>query len=163
MNYITEQISSDLLAKLSKSVNIWSDQIRPEAVRVKDEEKKGMRSMAEGREGYVRLVAKVATQHEKYLSRADTAADLNDRLRYYDVLATARQSLMELFELIDGTQWGAGVDCMRYADRFNNTLQNHRDDSAIDAALNEIDEWNKRYSRNNNSDNAATQSESTPQ
>lgn len=125
----------------------------PFSVNLTDNEKEGGRSMAEGREGYVRLIARIATQNPNALSRADSPVELNTLLDYYANLQGTRQAVLSLLEKIEETQLGAATDIMVLSDRYVKNLQIERNNnSSLDLSMREIDEWNKRFASNKNID-----------
>lgn len=145
-NYIQSSISASALQDLSAQLNKIAGEIKPFSVTVRNDDKTGTRTMAEGREGYVRLVEKIALQHEGSLSRSDDPRELSRRLQYDSELESVRQALMVLLEMISDTQWANSADIMSLSDRYAVTLQAQRGhDAALDGALSELDEWNKRY------------------
>jgi hypothetical protein len=160
MTYVSSEIKPDDLQNLADQVNKLNEMVSINAVKIKDEKKNGVRVMSQGREGYVRLVSKVATQHIDSLSRADDPIELAQRLTYDENLQAARQAVKDLFEYVDGTSWGNSADIMEMADRYVNSLQGQRgNNTALDSAMNEIDEWNKRFGRH--LDNEDPESENT--
>jgi hypothetical protein len=111
-----------------------------------NEEKLGSRSMAEGREGYARLVSRIATQFPNSLSRADVPTDLTNLLDYYQNLEAVRLAYLQGIETIEETQQGAATDIMTLVDRYTQNLQISRaNEGALDYAMKEVDEWNKRF------------------
>lgn len=127
---------------------------KPYGVNLTEEEKLGGRRMAEGREGYARLVSAVATQNAAYISRSDNPADLSSLLTYYGNLAANIQAVYSLLEVLEETQLGTAADIMVLVDRYVKNLQIERDNSAsLDLSMREVDEWNKRFA--NTGENAA--------
>ena len=114
-----------------------------------NDEKIATRSMAEGREGYARLVSRIATQSPNSLSRVDVPADLSNLLDYYQNLEAVRLAYVQGIETIEETQLGAATDIMTLVDRFAQNLQISRaNEGALDGAMKEVDEWNKRFGAN---------------
>lgn len=111
-----------------------------------NDEKQATRSMAEGREGYARLVSRIATQFPNSLSRADVPADLTNLLDYYQNLEATRLAYIQGIETIEETQLGAATDIMLLVDRYVQNLQISRgNEGALDNAMKEVDDWNKRF------------------
>ena len=105
--------------------------------------------MAEGREGYARLVSRIATQFPNSLSRVDVPADLSNLLDYYQNLEAVRLAYIQGIETIEETQLGAATDIMTLVDRYAQNLQISRaNEGALDGAMKEVDEWNKRFGAN---------------
>jgi hypothetical protein len=148
-HYVKQLVAAEVLGKLAAMINSYNAMIKPDAVVVTDQQKMGVRTMAEGREGYVRLVSKIAMQHEDALSRLDKADELQQRIAYDAALETTRQAAIELLEQLDDTRWGNSADIMVMTDRYLASLQNQRaNNSALDQSLREVDDWNSRYGRN---------------
>ncbi|KAA5535122.1 hypothetical protein F0919_11065 [Taibaiella lutea] len=157
MSYIIKKFEPELMEKITTYVNDFNKALEPDAVIVEDEAKEGIRTMAEGREGLVRLVSKIAVQHDDSLGKKDNASQLVELLEYDSSLETMRQAIKALMEYITDTQWGNSADIMVVADRFKRTLQEQRNNSAaLDSAMKEVDEWNKRYGRNEKNDTDTT-------
>lgn len=105
-----------------------------------------MRTMAEGREGYARLISRIATQFPNALSRADEPAELTDLLDYYNNLEGGRMAILQNLETVEEMQLGASSDIMTLTDRYKSNLQISREnDAALDFAMREVDEWNSRF------------------
>lgn len=147
---------------LVTQINATITAFTPFSVNLTESEKEGGRSMAEGREGYARLVARIATQNPTSLSRADNPAELNALLDYYANLQGTRQAVLSLLEKIEETQLGAATDTMVLVDRYVKNLQIERDNnSSLDLAMREIDVWNKRFVNTGNGGSAVKKSENT--
>jgi hypothetical protein len=115
-------------------------------ISLSNDEKLGTRSMAEGREGYARLVSRIANQFPNSLSRVDVPADLSNLLDYYQNLEAVRLAYIQGIETIEETQLGAATDIMTLVDRYAQNLQISRaNEGALDGAMKEVDEWNKRF------------------
>lgn len=123
-------------------------------INLTDDEKPGMRTMAEGREGYARLIARVATQFPNALSRADNPSELNELLDYYSNLEGNRMAILQNLETVEEIQLGASADIMTLADRYKANLEiSRQNDSALDLAMRDVDTWNSRFSSNKNKTN----------
>ncbi|RKS25486.1 hypothetical protein CLV94_0520 [Flavobacterium endophyticum] len=110
-----------------------------------DSEKAG-RSMAEDREGYVRLISRIANQFPDALSRSDAPDDLVTHLDYYDRLEANRLALLQALEVIQEISLGTATDIMTFADRYHANLKIARNhDASIDLAMREVDDWNARF------------------
>ncbi|MES2478771.1 MAG: hypothetical protein V4561_06780 [Bacteroidota bacterium] len=122
-------------------------------INLTDDEKLGGRTMAEGREGYARLVSRVAIQFPSALSRADNPLELSNLLDAYQNLEGNRLALMQALETIEEMQLGAASDIMVLVDRYVANLQISRSNEAsLDGAMKEIDDWNKRFAHKANSE-----------
>ena len=125
--------------------------LTPYKINLTDDEKPGMRTMAEGREGYARLISRIATQFPDALSRADNPAELSGLLDYYSNLEGNRIALLQNLETVEEIQLGASADIMTLADRYKDNLQiSRQNDSALDLAMREVDAWNSRFGSNKN-------------
>lgn len=129
--------------------------LNPFKINLTNEQKLGTRSMAEGREGYARLISRIATQFPNSLSRVDVPAELSGVLDYYSGLEANRMALLQAMEVIEEIQIAAATDVMTLVDRYAANLQISRsNEGSLDLAMGEVDQWNKRYA--NKKDSAAT-------
>jgi len=129
--------------------------INPFKINLTDDEKPGMRTMAEGREGYARLISRIANQFPNALSRSDNPTELSGLLDYYNNLEGARMAILQNLETVEEIQLGASSDIMTLADRYKSNLQISREnDAALDFAMREVDDWNSRFSSNKNKNTA---------
>lgn len=120
--------------------------IKPFKINLTDEVKRGSRTMAEGREGYARLISKIAMANIDSLARENDPADLEARLVYDGQLETLRQTALSILEVVQETQLANGMDIMKMVDAFANNLQTSRGrNGSLDASMGEVDEWNKRF------------------
>lgn len=125
--------------------------INPYKVNLTDDEKPGMRTMAEGREGYARLISRIATQFPDALGRSDSPEQLSDLLDYYGNLEGGRLALLQNLETFEEIQLGASADIMTLTDRYKNNLQLSREnDAALDLAMRDVDVWNSRFGASKN-------------
>lgn len=140
---------------ITAQVNTVVATMRPYNVAITDKQKKGKRTMAEGREGFVRLVSRIAFQHPNSLSRSDNPGDLLTALDTDALLESAKQATKELYEMLNDTQFANSRDIMELTKAYTRALQLDRErNAALDSAMKEVDEWNARYSHSNNSGNA---------
>ncbi len=82
-----------VLTAFTKAVNNALTPLNPFKINLTNEQKMGSRSMAEGREGYARLISKIANQFPNSLSRVDVPAELAGVLDYYSGLEANRMAL----------------------------------------------------------------------
>ena len=110
-----------------------------------------MRTMAEGREGYARLISRIANQFPNALSRADNPTELSGLLDYYNNLEGGRMAILQNLETVEEIQLGASSDIMTLTDRYKDNLQiSRQNDSALDLAMRDVDNWNSRFGSNKN-------------
>lgn len=115
-------------------------------INLNNDDKVGMRSMAEGREGFARLISRIATQFPDALSRADSPAELADLLNFYANLEANRMAILQALETIEDMQLGTANDIMTLVDRYSANLKISRNnESALDLAMAEVDNWNSRF------------------
>jgi hypothetical protein len=120
--------------------------LKPFKVNLTDDAKKGSRTMAEGREGLARLVSKIAMANIDSLARENDPVELEDKLAYDAKLEELRQTAMTILETVQEVQLANGIDIMKMVDAFSNNLQTSRSrNGSLDAAMGEVDEWNKRF------------------
>ncbi|MDR6845810.1 hypothetical protein [Flavobacterium granuli] len=135
-----------VLTAFTTAVNSALTPLNPFKINLTDEEKKGTRSMAEGREGYARLISRIANQFPNSLSRADVPAELANLLDYYNSLEANRMALLQAMETIEEIQLAGATDIMTLVDRYASNLQVSRgNEGSLDLAMGEVDQWNKRY------------------
>jgi 3-dehydroquinate synthase class II len=109
-------------------------------------EEKHNRSIAEKREGYVRLVFRVA---DNFTEELPNSFDLGE----YKKLLAAREDwkvillkMEELAELAEDTEYSISVELMKNADRAFKALDAARKTNpALDRAMREIDEYNSQF------------------
>ena len=148
---ILTQAQQAVLDAVRTQVNAASATFKPFSVNLTDKEKIGGRRMAEGREGYARLTSAIANQNPNSLSRADNPAELVSLLNYYSAVGAEIQAGFTFLEMMKETQLGAAADIMVLVDRYIKNLQIERENNtALDLAMGEIDEWNKRFASNKN-------------
>jgi hypothetical protein len=144
--FITVIPDSAVTTAFMKAVNDATATFEDFKVNISADEKVGKRSMAEGREGYVRMVSKIANQHPDGLSRADNPTDMVAILDYYDSVSAVRMALLKSLETIDDTVFAAALDIMNMADRYVQNLQiSRKTDGTLDYAMREVDDFNKRF------------------
>jgi len=135
-----------VLTAFTTAVNTALTPLNPFKINLTDEEKKGTRSMAEGREGYARLISRIANQFPNSLSRADVPAELSNLLDYYNNLEANKMALLQAMETIGEIQLAAATDVMTLVDRYATNLQVSRsNEGSLDLAMGEVDDWNKRF------------------
>jgi hypothetical protein len=135
-----------ILSAFTNAINTALTPLNPFKINLTDQEKLGTRSMAEGREGYARLISRIANQFPNSLSRADVPTELSNLLDYYNNLEGNRMALLQAMETIEEIQLGAATDIMTLVDRYTTNLQVSRgNEGSLDLAMGEVDEWNKRF------------------
>jgi hypothetical protein len=135
-----------VLTAFTTAVTTALTPLNPFKINLTDEEKKGTRSMAEGREGYARLISRIANQFPNSLSRADVPSELANLLDYYNSLESNKMALMQAMETIEEIQLASATDVMTLVDRYAINLQVSRgNEGSLDLAMGDVDQWNKRY------------------
>jgi hypothetical protein len=149
--YISSIPANTVNTAFTTAINAAAVPLAPFKINLTDAEKIGMRTMAEGREGYARLVSRIATQFPNGLSRADNPSELTTLLAYYADLEANRLAVLQVLETIQEIQQGAAADIMTLVDRYNSNLQISRtNEGSLDLAMKEVDDYNSRFSNNNN-------------
>jgi hypothetical protein len=139
--YISEPEAIEVKALLLQAKRTF----KPYFIDLSEEEKKG-RTMAEGREGIVRLVSQIALAHPDSLARNDDPIDLGNKMTHDARLEGMRQELLTMLEMVTETQMANGIAAMKMSDRFVKVLQAGRSNNAgLDLAMREVDEWNRRF------------------
>lgn len=104
--------------------------------------------MSTAREGYVRLVSGIATEHVNALPRDLDPAVLSAKLNYQESLVPIKQKLQRLGEMIAEIEVTNGADIMAQSDNMSTALQSARHrNSALDEALSKVDDWNQRFTK----------------
>jgi hypothetical protein len=148
---IIQEIPAGTIDGIRSTIQSNSGSLEPYKVNLTEEQKKGARTMAAGREGYVRLISQIANQHVNSLPREHTPTELAGRLVYDSKLEELRQALLKLSEIVSETQLANSVDIMRMADDYGAALQISRNNNgSLDEAMREVDEWNSRFGLRNN-------------
>ncbi|REH00833.1 hypothetical protein [Flavobacterium aquicola] len=143
---ITSIATPAVLTAFKTAINTALIPLNPFKINLTDEQKKGTRSMAEGREGYARLISRIANQFPNSLSRADVPTELSNLLDYYNNLEANKMALLQALETIDEIQLATATDVMTLVDRYTANLQVSRgNEGSLDLAMAEVDEWNKRF------------------
>ena len=144
--FISTIPDSKVTDDFTNAVKVALSPFDPFKINLTNEEKIGMRSMAEGREGYARLISRIATQFPDSLSRADTPEELTVLLDYYQSLEANRMALVQSLETIQEIQLGASSDIMTRVDRYAQNLQISRaNEGSLDIAMEEVDNWNSKF------------------
>lgn len=147
--FITSIPSQEITSNFTTAINAALVPLADFRVYMSDSEKSG-RSMAEDREGYARLISRIANQFPNSLSRSDRPEELVTHLNYYDRLESNRLALLQALEVIQEISLGAATDIMTFADRYSSNLKIARDhDAALDLAMREVDGWNARFGNRN--------------
>ena len=143
---ITSIPTAAVLTAFTNAINTAVNPLNPFKVNLTNEQKQATRSMAEGREGYARLISRIATQFPNSLSRADVPSELSGMLDYYNGLEANRMALLQAMEIIEEIQMAAATDVMTLVDRYAANLQISRgNEGSLDLAMGEVDQWNKRF------------------
>jgi hypothetical protein len=159
---ITSIAPAATLTAFTTAVNTALTPLAPFKINLTDDEKLGTRSMAEGREGYARLISRIANQFPNSLSRADVPTELTNLLDYYSGLEANRMALLQAMETIEEVQLGAATDIMTLVDRYATNLQISRgNEGSLDLAMGEVDQWNKRYANRKTEQETPTAIEET--
>lgn len=144
--YVSSIIPDAELGKINQSLDESKTFLEPYRVSLMNQEKVGLRTLGDGREGYANMVSRAANEHGKHLPKTDEPAELVNAIAYYNNLANLKVKILHLLEIVDDTNLALGADIMRLADSYAGHLQLARkDNSHLDEALAEIDEYNQRF------------------
>ncbi len=134
------------LQKVKEDTAVLAEIVKPCATSVNNKQKIGIRTMAEGREGYVRTASRIALTYTECLPRQEDPEELQEGLDYFDRMMKTRTVIAYLLEMMDDTAVALGVDLMGIADRYVGYLQQARaGNTSLDVAMGEIDAYNKRF------------------
>lgn len=143
---ITTIAPAAVLTAFTTAVTTALTPLNPFKINLTAEQKIGTRSMAEGREGFARLISRIANQFPNSLSRVDVPSELVGVLDYYNGLEANRMALLQAMEVIEEIQLAAATDVMTLVDRYAANLQISRgNEGSLDLAMSEVDQWNQRY------------------
>lgn len=124
-----------------------------------DTERHGLRTMGEGREGFVRTVSRIALTHVDCMPRNENPEEMEQALAYYDKLASLLQKVAFYHELVDDTLVALSNDIMGMADRYTGYLQTARaGNNSLDMALDQVDAYNKRFAARSADNGTAVES-----
>lgn len=116
------------------------------AVSLSDEERRGVRTVAEGREGYVAEALRIANEFNSELPRSFDVAEFETVLALFNQWRRLLVLAEKIAEQVDDTSLALGIDLMTKADRVNTMLQaGRRDNANLDRALTRLDDYNKRF------------------
>lgn len=156
MSYlVNSQAPATTLDSIRVSIQTHITSLAAFKVNLIESEKSGARTMAEGREGYARLVSQICNNNINSLPREFNPADLTSKLAYDSKLEEAKQAIMSLLETISETQTANSIDIMKMVDDSVKVLQISRNNNAaLDLAMREVDEWNTRFANKPNNTEA---------
>lgn len=141
-SFLTDKELGDVMTALTSSLVA----VKPFSISLQDADRKGLRIMAEGREGIARTVCRLSLEHEDQLPRNEDPHLLEQALAYHDRLLALQERAAHFFEMVDDTLVGLKVDIMKLSDQYSTYLQAARTSNAnLDAGMNQIDEYNKRF------------------
>ena len=121
------------------------------SVSLTDQERLGVRSVAEGREGYVREVYRVSNEFQNSLPRSFDISRFEQKLQLFDQWRTLLIIAEKIAEMADDTALQLGIELMEDVDLCYPILQTVRKtDANLDRAMQALDEYNKRFGSNGN-------------
>lgn len=145
---IQKQLPADDAETMATQLVALQQLMTPVHISLNDTQRIGLRTMAEGREGFAKLVSDIALTNTENLPRNEDPKALSEVLDYYSILSKLRLSAAKLLEMLDDTQTAAGADVMNMVDRYTAHLQTARkSNNALDSSMNEVDAWNSRFGK----------------
>jgi len=145
---INSQLPDADAASMIEQLKAMTTLFEPHYHNLSNDERTGIRTMAEGREGIVRTISQIAIANPDDLSKKDDPAHLTKKLDYDVQLESIRQLTVKFLEYVEETQLANSQDIMGVADAFAASLQIARTrNSALDEALKPVDEHNKKFGR----------------
>jgi hypothetical protein len=116
------------------------------SVSLTNKERLGKRTVAEGREGYVREVYRIADEFQNSLPRSFDIALFKTKLELFDQYKSLLVQLEKLAEMADDTTIQLGSELMEDTDTVYPVLQTMRKiDPNLDRAMDILDEYNTRF------------------
>ncbi|MBK8444946.1 MAG: hypothetical protein IPL35_16745 [Sphingobacteriales bacterium] len=141
---LTAAQMSDLLDSLQKSHTL----MKKFTVNLSDNERTGLRTVAEGREGYVRDLERMVREFPQELSESFNAAEFTTLLAEFDRWREVMLRAEEIAELSSDTVLALGAALMEKSDWANDSFQQGRKyNAALDRALEHIDRFNSRFGK----------------
>ena len=139
-------LSKPDIDKIYQSLDQVIAVVKPVSTSLNDTQRIGLRTMAEGREGMVRTISRIALTHLDSLPRNEDPKEVEETLAYYDQLAALLQKVSFFHEMLDDTITAVGADVMAITDRYGGYLQAARvGNTSLDMALDQLDAYNKRF------------------
>jgi hypothetical protein len=139
--HLSEEQRSEAIDLLTRLRNLLVGSASP----LSPDEKKN-RGMAEKREGYVRLVLRVASNFAEELPRSFDLEECNNLLQAREDWKTLLLKAEEAAELAEDTEYAIGVELMKQIDRAANSLNaGRKNNPALDRAMREIDDYNQQF------------------
>src|SRR6476620_4730546 len=96
--FITAIPASTVLTGFTTAINNSLTPFTNYKINLTNDAKKSCRAMAEGREGYARLISRIANQFPNSLSRVDVPTELATLLTYYNDLEANMMALSQAME-----------------------------------------------------------------
>lgn len=109
------------------------------------------RKIGPRRLAYAISAARIGNQHENVMPRQFNTVDFEKVMTFYNDLSNLTSVIAQLQELIDDTQMAAGIDAMIYTKVVHDGLRSANTlNPQFDTALQELDEFNKRATEEDN-------------
>ena len=141
------------LSEISSLLKQAIDLSVPFTIELNSDEKEGIRTVAEGREGYVRLVTDLSETYSGELPRTFDETVLRKKLNLRETIGLLLLQTQQINTMLDNTYVGLGTDIMKQADEAVKHLQASRlRNGELDKALKTIDEYNKRFGKKKETD-----------
>ena len=111
-------------------------------------EKEGIRTVAEGREGYVRIVTDLSETYSNELPKVFDETVLRQKLNLREIIGLLLLKSQKITTMLDNTYVGLGADIMQRVDETVSHLNASRTrNGELDKAMNAVDEYNKRFGK----------------
>lgn len=109
------------------------------------EERQGRRKMGPRRLAYAQTAERRGVQHEAVMPRTFFAAHFSRIIWLHTEISKTLAQIEELHEMLDDTLMAVGIDAMTYTKVVHDGLRSaNLLNPSLDAALKELDEFNKR-------------------
>ena len=155
---LNDALTAEEFANGVSMLSNFSDLIKRFVVSMSNEDRQGVRTIAEGREGYAAEALRVSRLFENELPRSFDINEFDQLFKLYNDWKGLKTQAEMIAEQIDDTVLALGIEIMKKTDRVNSLLQIARNENAnLDRALEGLDNFNRRYSnRTNNSGSASS-------
>lgn len=148
LDALNSQEFSDAMMHLRE----FGKSIKKFVISLSAEDRTGIRTIAEGREGYAREMLRVARLYINSLPREYDVEEFVELFRLYDEWKPILTEAEMYCEQVDDTLVAIGMEIMKNADTANGYLQIARKGNAnLDRALAGIDNFNSRYGKSSDS------------
>lgn len=145
---LSDVLNSQELSDAIMHLQEFGRSIKKFVISLSAEDRIGIRTIAEGREGYAREMLRISRIYINSLPREYNVEEFEELFRLYDEWKPILTESEMYAEQIDDTLVAIGMEIMKNADTANGFLQIARKGNAnLDRAMEGIDRFNSRYGK----------------